>query len=198
MIRVKKKTNLVCLILRLASLFASIAIQTCIDQFQKWNRDTPETSKPTIDHLYQVMAICKEISYKATLNLIEQESHEKNMKYLCIWEELQNKHESKFENFILRNMKYETNEDPTVVKQVFSKYVRANEMEFHVFETPTMELTYEDAIASEDADLICSVKIIINPIGNKGEIVFYNRNGEETKRKNITIKKYGSQTALLV
>lgn len=181
--------------IKLASVFVNIGIQTCIYEYEKWNRDTPETSKPTIDHLHQTMAICKEIGYKATLNLIEQEHRVKNLKYICIWEEIERKNKDKFKNYVLNNVEYETN-DPSSVFQVLLKKSTANEKEFHVFETPPIPLDYESARSSELVDFICIVKININPIENKGKIVFYNNENEEIKSKNITIKKYGSQTAL--
>ena len=179
---------------KLASFLARTGIDICIYEYQKWNRDTPETSKPAIDHLNRAIAICDEIGYKATLNLMESESRRKNLKYICIWEEIDSKDRDKFDNYIIKDV--EVKEDSSMYPiQVIPKKKTLNEKEIYIFQSDIpLEDNYDESYVH--AIFLGSVRIIINKDQDKGKIIFYNRENNETKSEDLILKKYGSQTAI--
>jgi hypothetical protein len=166
----------------LATLLIRHSIPICIQEYEKLNIDTPKSAKPTIDYLSKSMEICTEIGYKSKIVKMEREAKEKNLKMICIWEEINFKHKEKFKDHILKEMKIV---DPANVLEI-ANTPNSNEKEFHIF----------DLVIPEESAFLGKVIININPIINTGKISFYDDKNEKVKSKNLVVKKYGSKTAL--
>ncbi len=165
---------------QLASLFADIGISVCIWEYEERNKDTPGSSKPAIDNLKSAKAICRDIGYSYRLDLMKKESVEKKLTFICIWEEIDLKHELKFSEYITK---------VTPIKGInnwTSKTINPNSMEFY----------FSDHPEPGEGAYIGKAIININPIQNNGKITFYNENDEKIKNISLVVKKYGYQTAL--
>ncbi len=167
--------------LNLASLFADFSISACIKEYEKWNKDTPESAKPTIDHLIRAQAICKEIGYKYRLDLMEKENNKDKSKFICIWEEINKKHLYRLKEYVKKEMPIEFG-DLHITVEKNESYNK----EFLLFDWTMDE---EDTYAGK-------ISISITPGSQKGIIKFYNENDKEIKNKNLVIKEFNSQTAL--
>jgi hypothetical protein len=88
----------------LASEIVQTGITACINEYRKWNKDTPESSGPTIEYLNKAVAICNEIGFKSRMNAMEKELSGKR-EFIGIWEELNNKNLQKFKEFISEEKK---------------------------------------------------------------------------------------------
>ena len=168
---------------QLAAEFVRIGIDVCMSEYEKWNKDNPESSKPTMDYLDKAVAICNEIGFKSRMNLMEKESNENKYKLICIWEETDRKNKDKFDQYILKEMKID---DDIPMTRINNKYT-SFEKEWDLI---------EDIGDPSENGYLGKVIVNINPVENKGKIKFYNDKNEEIKIKNIVIKKYGSHTAL--
>lgn len=178
---------------KLASILVRTGVLICIREYKKWNKDTPESAKPTIDYLYKSITICNEIGYKSRLNMIEEEATAKKLEYICIWEDISGKDEHKIGSYIINNFKpgkpTVKSDEPLVYD---TKIIVDNryEKEFHLFE-------FDIASVPEDGVFVGKVRISISPLGNTAKMIFYDIDNQEIKSKNLVIKKYGdSQTAL--
>lgn len=179
--------------LQLASIFVSVCIHVCISEYEKWNKDTPESSTPTIDYLKKAIAICKEIGYKHKLDLIEKDSIENKLKFICIWEEISHKHLDRFVNYL---MKYLV--EIMGIRDPVKLYCDINNPK-------VKEFSIIDLVSSDDDLYLGKVTVNIEPPFNKGEIKFYDKEDKEIKSFNdkneeikykVTLKKFNSQTAL--
>jgi hypothetical protein len=178
---------------KLATLLVRTGLLICIWEYQEWNKDTPESAKPTIDYLYKSMTICNEIGYKSRLNMIEKEASAKKLNFICIWEDIGGKDKDRFERYILNEF---NPHKPVVISEERLVYdVRISvdkklEKEFHLFE-------FDIASLPEDGVFIGKVRISINPKENNAKMMFYDIDEQEIKRKSLVIKNYDiSQTVL--
>ena len=164
----------------LASKFVEIGLRVCISEYEKWNKDTPKSSEPTIEYLNKAIAICNEIGFKYRMNTMEKKSL-KNKTFIGIWEELYNKNYSQFKEYLSKEIEI----DDSLLQLTIEKNI-ANEKEFHLI------------LGSGDPSdsYIGKVIVNINLVGDDGTIKFYDDQDNETRKRNIAIKRYNSQTAL--
>lgn len=178
---------------KMASSLVNLGVTICMTEYQRWNKDLPESIKPTIDYLEKCIGICSEIGYKSRLNVIENEGAAKKLNFICIWEDISGKDQNKINRYILNELKSDkpiVNSNLPLVYDVRMSVINRYEKEFRIFE-------FDIASAPEDGILIGKVRISISLAINKAKLIFYNRNDQEIKNKSLVIKKYDdSQTAL--
>ena len=182
---------------QLASFLVDQGITHCLSEYEKWNKDTPESSKPTIEYLQRAVSICKEIGYKYLREYIDnkvspEKIREKKNKLICIWERKLANDYDKFKDYFLQEMDYD---GPDLVKLENIDTKKINELHFvlWIVEGP------------EHKELAGSINIVFSLDkkegfildNNKGTITFYNQYHKEMKSKKIRILKFGSEHALV-
>jgi hypothetical protein len=174
-----------------------MGIDVCINEYKKWNTDMPETSKPTIDYLYQAKAICREIAYKSTVNLIRNDSPVKKSQHSWIWEEITSKQQGDFNNYILNYGGFKFNDDPYLINFVLLKESNVIKKEYDIYQSDEVLKDNYDG-SYEYAIFLGHVTVSIDPDKNKGKIVYYDGENKETKSDDLVLKRYGSQIALWI
>jgi hypothetical protein len=58
-----------------------------------------------LEYLQRTIDICNEIGYKTRIEMIEKDANKKNLKYICMLEEIGHKNDSKFHDYLVKEIK---------------------------------------------------------------------------------------------
>ncbi len=177
--------------LQLASMLIDVCIYPCLVEFRKQNKNTPESSKPTIEYLERAVLICKEIGRQHQRNYIEKEAVKMKERVICIWEGRFSFDYLQFEKYIYQEMKVDAPDLNIESIDTGKKY------EFHY-----VIRTFIDGL--DEYYFLGEIKIVFSTDkkegglldNNSGRMVFYDQQGNEIKNKQVKIKKFGAQRVL--
>jgi hypothetical protein len=178
----------------LACLLAEEGIRICSSTYRKWNKDIPESAKPTLDYLEQAIRICREVGNKSYRDHTEKETILEKHKLICGWENKFTSDFERFENYVGKEMDLlDTNlsfeEVPTN---------RINEYSYNLwfnYGDPNQgQKDFLGAISIAFSLDLRSGKLLDN---NNGTITFYNHENKEIKRKRLRILKRGANHVLV-
>lgn len=179
---------------KLAAFLVGRGIAYCLSEYEKWNEDTPETSKPTIEYLQRASSICGEIGYKFLRDYIDNKVVAKKNKLICIWERKFSNDFKKFKEYILQEIDYN---GPSTVEFESKDTKKINEYYFNLWGIYDYD--------PEEKELACSIKIVFSPDkpedfildNNHGTITFYDHQNNKIKSRRIQSLKFGSEHALV-
>lgn len=178
----------------LASLIAEEGIKHCLSTYRKWNKDSPESARPTLDYLERSIQICREIGYKSLKYNIEHSFSTEKNKLICIWE---NRLDSDFERFA----KYLVERMKLSISDVSIRNIPTEESYRYYYgiwddwgDPEDGESNYLGALKINFSLNKKEGRLLDN---NEGTVTFYNHQGKEINEKNIKILKYGSKHLLV-
>jgi hypothetical protein len=177
---------------QLASFLVDQGITHCLSEYEKWNKDTPKSSKPTIEYLQRAASICKEIGYKYLRDYIDNKIVAKKNRLICIWENKFDRDFDRFEKYIYQEM---TNLEGFPISIESVKMDKTNEFRFIVWEEGPSEEKAFGGVIKIEFSLNKQYDDMLND--NDGKITFYDHHHKEIKSKRIRILKFGSEHALI-
>lgn len=91
--------------IEIAAQLAIHGLMLCKREYQNLNKDIPDISRLTSEHLDLAIRICNDISYKSITNFLETSALEKNEIYLLNWHKVLDRDKTRLERFIITLIK---------------------------------------------------------------------------------------------
>lgn len=91
--------------IEIAAQLAIHGLMQCRREYQNLNKDIPDISRLTSEHLDLTIRICNDISYKSVTNFLETSALEKNEIYLLNWHKVLDRDKTRLERFIVTLIK---------------------------------------------------------------------------------------------
>jgi hypothetical protein len=91
----------------LAKTLVMLGTEVCIQQYKLLMKDTPNLAEPTISHLRQSAAICRDIAYRSELTERDMEAEKEGIDYLFEWNKIPTtNYTRRFAEFIRKEVKF--------------------------------------------------------------------------------------------
>src|SRR5437899_12349170 len=72
----------------LAETLVMLGTEVCMQQYKLLMKDTPYLAEPTMSHLRQSAAICRDIAYRSELTERDMEAEQQEIVYLFEWNKI--------------------------------------------------------------------------------------------------------------
>ncbi len=157
----------------LAETLVMIATEVCVKQYKLLMKDTPNLAEPTISHLTQSAAICRDIAYRSELIERDMDAEKRGLVYLFEWNKISMTNcPSRLAEFIRKEAKFLYIEFTYIVVSKEGKNISG-------------KFTYPPL------DPGSSWSFILDLNDTKTGVTFHliDENGNERARKNLVVKK---------
>jgi hypothetical protein len=156
----------------LAELLVVLGTGVCIEQYKLLMKDTPNLGEPTISHLSQSIAICRDIAYRSELMARDIEAEQQEIVYLFEWNKiLTTNYTRRFAEFIRKEVKFVSIELGPIKLSKDGKNIMGTFRETPFESEPSWPFMME-----------------LNDTNTTATFRAFDENGNERARKNLMVK----------
>jgi hypothetical protein len=156
----------------LSSLMVMVATEVCVEQYKLLMKDTPNLAEPTISHVRQSAAICRDIAYRSELMERDMDAEKQGLLYLFEWNKISTtKYTPRIAEFIRKEVRFMYIELGPIEVSKDGKNIRGT------FTDPPF-----------DSESNWSFILDLNDTKTTATFRAFDKNGNERARKNLVVK----------